>query len=398
MRGRGFTLIELLAVIVILSIIAIIATPVVLNIIEDARINSYKRSIDLYGKAVEQALARYQITNVGKVQGELLQSNEGKILTEKANNSISLNVDYDGSKVECKNIYVSDKDKVYIYNCKVNGRTINYSYGFDKNIVKISEAKEDMPAKYAIKVNSEDVFNFYVLSTEGNNINLIMDKNICEDGTTNYTQSNNYCRYAWYDDGDNITSNDTNEYGPVTAMQALYNATKNWNNVHAMSFSYEDEGRKYAEDNNISKYGYGEILTTEFGIKITKKDKKTEVTGEENRIPVITYEYGTTLKARLPKYSEVYNTNTLDTTHCHSAAGSCPAWLTNGLKEHQQYYLENEHISEIEGYWTLSSSYGESTRARDVGWEGRGNYSTVTSYKDNIGIRAVITVPKSSLS
>ena len=35
MKKRGFTLIELLAVIVILSIIALIATPIILNVISD---------------------------------------------------------------------------------------------------------------------------------------------------------------------------------------------------------------------------------------------------------------------------------------------------------------------------------------------------------------------------
>ena len=34
MRKKGFTLIELLAVIVILAVIALIATPIILNIIE----------------------------------------------------------------------------------------------------------------------------------------------------------------------------------------------------------------------------------------------------------------------------------------------------------------------------------------------------------------------------
>ena len=34
---KGFTLIELLAVIIILAIIALIATPIILNVIEDAR-------------------------------------------------------------------------------------------------------------------------------------------------------------------------------------------------------------------------------------------------------------------------------------------------------------------------------------------------------------------------
>ena len=42
MNKKGFTLIELLAVIVILAIIAVITTPVILNVIEGARLNSAK--------------------------------------------------------------------------------------------------------------------------------------------------------------------------------------------------------------------------------------------------------------------------------------------------------------------------------------------------------------------
>ena len=43
----GFTLIELLAVIVILAIIALIATPIILGIVEDARKDAFLRSVEL---------------------------------------------------------------------------------------------------------------------------------------------------------------------------------------------------------------------------------------------------------------------------------------------------------------------------------------------------------------
>ena len=36
-KNKGFTLVELLAVIVILAIIALIATPIILNVISDAK-------------------------------------------------------------------------------------------------------------------------------------------------------------------------------------------------------------------------------------------------------------------------------------------------------------------------------------------------------------------------
>ena len=60
---KGFTLIELLAVIVILAIIALIATPIILGIINDAREESNERSVELYASAVRNAVAAYQLTH-----------------------------------------------------------------------------------------------------------------------------------------------------------------------------------------------------------------------------------------------------------------------------------------------------------------------------------------------
>ena len=42
---KGFTLIELLAVIVILAIIALIATPIIIGIVERSRMNSFENSV-----------------------------------------------------------------------------------------------------------------------------------------------------------------------------------------------------------------------------------------------------------------------------------------------------------------------------------------------------------------
>ena len=45
---KGFTLIELLAVIVILAIIALIATPIVLSIINDSKESASLRRAEMY--------------------------------------------------------------------------------------------------------------------------------------------------------------------------------------------------------------------------------------------------------------------------------------------------------------------------------------------------------------
>ena len=62
---KGFTLIELLAVIVILSIIALIATPMIMNVIEDSRIKSYRRSAEGYLKSAENFYVLSE-TDLGK--------------------------------------------------------------------------------------------------------------------------------------------------------------------------------------------------------------------------------------------------------------------------------------------------------------------------------------------
>ena len=62
---KGFTLIELLAVIVILAVIALIATPLVMGVINRARANAAIDSVYGYLDAVEQAVAEYQLDPAG---------------------------------------------------------------------------------------------------------------------------------------------------------------------------------------------------------------------------------------------------------------------------------------------------------------------------------------------
>ena len=97
MKNKGFTLIELLAVIVILAIIALIATPMILGVIDTAKKGSAESAALGYIDAVEKTIMLSQFTNspvtvaadntVYKVQSN------GSL---KADNGSTINVSFKG--------------------------------------------------------------------------------------------------------------------------------------------------------------------------------------------------------------------------------------------------------------------------------------------------------------
>src|SRR5574344_1639655 len=55
-KKNGFTLIELLAVIVVLAIIALIAVPIILGVIDKAKLGAAREAATGYVKAMEDAM------------------------------------------------------------------------------------------------------------------------------------------------------------------------------------------------------------------------------------------------------------------------------------------------------------------------------------------------------
>ena len=128
MKNKGFTLIELLAVIVILAIIALIATPVILGIINDARESAKERSAELVVSTVQRDyLAAY--TKNGGVAPSLddLKLAVEKDLTnvnsvEAASDSLTIVTSDD---VTCTFTVNGTSKILSLQNCTSNGDTIN---------------------------------------------------------------------------------------------------------------------------------------------------------------------------------------------------------------------------------------------------------------------------------
>ena len=112
-KEKGFTLIELIAVLVIMAIIALIVTPLVMNIIRKARTSADKRSIDAYGRSIELAIAGY-LMDTGSFPTSIDQ----------------LTIEYSGDEVVCSTTQINTDSSVYLAGCTVGGRSVeNYTYG-----------------------------------------------------------------------------------------------------------------------------------------------------------------------------------------------------------------------------------------------------------------------------
>ena len=136
-RSRGFTLIELIAVLVIMSIIALIVTPLVLNVVRKAKDSANKRSVDAYGKSIDLAVASYLLD------------------TKEFPTSFSeLTIEYTGKEVVCGIEQLNEDSSVYLSECTVGNSEVKdsstddgwYHYGKEIKIYddyKVGDCIED---------------------------------------------------------------------------------------------------------------------------------------------------------------------------------------------------------------------------------------------------------------
>ena len=192
-----------MAVIVILAIIALIATPIVLDIIKNSKDSSIKRNIELYLDAVEQGLARSSLNGEVIKNGIYYIFNNGAICSSKVLNNECLGnkitVDVNGSYPISG--YLSIKDgHVYSYkNLKLTEKTYVTNYLNDFNITNfeleplcepvtivttgnIPTGEFNYGDEYICNLGDNDKKTFFVLDKDENTVSLIMNANVDIDG------------------------------------------------------------------------------------------------------------------------------------------------------------------------------------------------------------------------
>ena len=346
MNKKGFTLVELLAVIIILALLAVIASTSVTKVVDDSKNDLATAQI----KLIEDAAKTWGAENMSA----LPEGNSCIYLTLKDLKTYGLiDSDIKNPKTEKKlsndlKIKITSKISNYntqVLNYEVDPESVEGCKIYQPPICKLVEGDpKEIGSKYQCKVKEDmekefkDGYYFYVLSYEKDGThNLIMDRNVYYDEKTNtrgLTDEEHLGLVDWDENGNNSN-------GPITAMNYLENATSNWNNLT-------------------------KIIIKEFD-------------DELGRIQDMAKTYN--VYARLPYKYEANGVGCED----WEWSELCPLWMIDYLYEY-----------ELDGYWTLSSYNEDGENAWFVFLDSSVHIDYVSkdmaSYTNSIGVRPVINV------
>ena len=111
MKNKGFTLIELLAVIVLIALIASISVPIIIIVINDSRVKSYDKQVEMIKDAAERYVNENALEFNGNQVSVQTLKNAGYLKDDKIKNPKKPSEELNG----CVNITVSGNKNTYTY-------------------------------------------------------------------------------------------------------------------------------------------------------------------------------------------------------------------------------------------------------------------------------------------
>ena len=227
MKKQGFTLIELLAVIVILAVIALIATPIILNVIEESKKGSAEQSANGYKEAIENQV---MINEVDSSKESIVDG------VHSVDELKSLGVEVKGQEPENGNVYIE------------NGIVKNYIFGIGDYVVENGVATKSTNKKkyengYAIYYNpvSGEICEDYVEDNSKNENKVGCMKwyvyNDSEDASTinMILDHNTTAKIKWNDNNVNVAYSESNLAPEVNKLVT----ESNWKSVPRLITAYE---------------------------------------------------------------------------------------------------------------------------------------------------------------
>ena len=391
MKRKGFTLIELLAVIVVLAIIALIATPIVMNTIKSAKKGAAERSADSYIGAVETAIATAKLDGKDIPDGTYQIDGEGNLTGTGLPNG-KLEIDMKGNKPKDGTITIKDGQVTNDSEMTVGGYDVKYN---DDNKKYEATEKNNSTKTYS---NGEVVYfnvttgtkcsdytetqsntgtnsgcmKFYAFNDDGGDtVNLILDHNTTAMVAWNNTYTN--------DSGSKINAN-----GPKEVLDQLKNDTASWKGtLTPENYTLDQTGQKSNAKYTIDYSEYKARLITAQEIATI-----TDYSGWDEKVEANSSYY----------YFDSKTTSASTTCKRGNTSGCQYGWLYDRTKTNcTEWGCLNNSDQTTSGYWTASSHADFSNGAWSVYYDGDVNNLNVTN-SSGYGVRPVIEVLKSKLS
>ena len=292
-KNKGFTLVELLAVIVILALIALIATPIILNVINDAKKQAAKDSAYGYMDAVEKYIVSSELEDKSIQDGRYSVEELNKKISVKGSTPDNGNIEIKNSSVKSYDIGI---DGYAVSNGEVKKVSTTKSFKNGTAVYYNPETETKCKSSEAVSTTGKNsgCMKWYVFNDkEGNaTVNVILDHN-----TT--------ARVAWNSTGNNSEMKEV--------ADALKKDTRTWKNTARLITA-----------NEIAK------ITEKTGFDASKKNQDWFC-----------------LDTNQPD----------TTSYCAKAQGKSKyAWLFDYTYECTNYGCNTSDLSTW-GYWTSTSSW-----------------------------------------
>ena len=361
---NGFTLIELLAVIIILAIVALIATPIILDVVEDARKSAGLSESNM----ILSGINNYCATEEVKAQ---MNSEYTKIcISGMDKNAVKDMVNLGNAEI----LEIEYSDKLTWLKVKSNGHIYSYQ---DNAMVEGDLDKPEVAYSVGdllkVQVSDSETQNIYVLEVNGDEIVGILDRNL-PGGIVAWISEEDYNSAGgnWSSDSDEVKKQNLYEFGPVTANKVLNERTSSWNKL-------------------TKKY----LPSAEDILKLTEYYKELEERGETANWES---KYSTDFDGFIEANEDVMNCNSgsecrENITAAGGAKYSLPEWATINLKT-------TGDSSAGYGYWTSTPMNYSVVSGIVFAWSGdvRGPLGGVNVDKFGFyGVRPVIHISQSNI-
>ena len=357
-RKNGFTLIELLAVIVILAIIALIATPIILGVIDKAKKGAAEQSVNGYINAIENQVVVSQLTN-------------GNELVDGVYDLPMDNIEVKGSKPTSGWVEI-EKGIVKNYSMVVNGYVITKG-----EETKQGDKATDKPSGGTVIKNgpskteaSETDTHKGIVYLDPTDLNKtctkeLAESNLNESGTPTGIKTGCMKWYIYSEDDSNYTM--ILDHDTTSAIV--------WNNDNK-NVTYNESNVKPELDKlvNDSKWkATPRLITTD---EIVTMTGKTDFNSSDAN-------------------TWFYLHNNINTNYLGNKAKY--SWLFDYTSKCTSYGCNTEDSNASAGYWT-ATTIGTAGSGTAV-WELYENGSLGERYAQmNSGVRPVITISKTLIS